>query len=82
MGTLYREAPKMVENMTTKRELVWNIAGTEYKVLNVPTYDMNSEEKEYFDMDVTMKLSMIRDLMYADEIPHTVDFEEVADFDF
>lgn len=34
------------------------------------------------DMEVIMKLSLIWDLMYANEIPHVVDFDEVANFDF
>lgn len=72
----------MAENMPTKEDVSWEIAGSEYKVLNVPTYIMNSEEKEYFSMDVTLKLSMIRDLMCAKEIPPIVDFEEIAHFSF
>jgi hypothetical protein len=65
-----------------KKEMTWNIGDEEYKILNVPYYEMNSEEKEYLDFDVALKLSLIRDLMVADEIPRTVDFDEIADLTF
>lgn len=65
-----------------KKEMTWNIGDEEYKILNVPYYEMNSEEKEYLDFDVALKLSLIRDLMVVDEIPRTVDFDEIADLTF
>lgn len=78
MSTAYKEVPEMVQKVQ-KKDLVWNINGTEYKVLNVPTYKMNAEEEEYYDMEVSIKLSMIKDLMFAKEIPNIVDFNEIAD---
>jgi hypothetical protein len=64
-----------------KKEFTWNINGKEYKVLNVPFYEMNADEKDYVDAEVALKLALIRDLMVANEIPHTVDFDEVADIE-
>lgn len=82
MVILYGEANQMVEHTAVNGEVSWDIAGVEYKILNVPTYHMHSEEKEYFDMDVTLKIAMIRDLMYAKEIPNIVDFNDIADLQF
>ncbi|MCB5936616.1 hypothetical protein LI012_14655 [Caldibacillus thermoamylovorans] len=70
----------MPEESVQKKDVLWQILGNEYRVLNVPHYKMNLEE--YFDIDVTFKLAMIRDLMITNEIPKTVNFEEIADFTF
>ena len=43
---------------------------------------MHSEEKEYFEMDIILKFTMIRDLICANEIPNVVDFNGVADLTF
>ncbi|MED4852178.1 hypothetical protein P9386_10150 [Caldifermentibacillus hisashii] len=80
MATLYKEETLMPEKSVQKKDVLWQILGNEYRVLNVPHYKMNSEE--YFDIDVTFKLAMIRDLMITNEIPKTVNFEEIADFTF
>ncbi|KDE47349.1 hypothetical protein [Geobacillus sp. CAMR5420] len=64
-----------------RKEFAWTIDGEKYKVLNVPFYKMNAEEKEYVDFETALKLSLIRDLMVANEIPQIVDFEEVADIE-
>lgn len=71
----------MNDEKIVKKEFTWNINGKEYKVLNVPFYEMNAEEKDYVDTEVAIKLAIIRDLMVANEIPHTVDFDEVADIE-
>jgi len=62
-----------------KKEIVWNISDTEYKVRNVPYSVFNDEE--FYDLDVTLKLSMIKDLMVQEEIPTTIDFEKVTNLD-
>lgn len=71
----------MADSLTTK-DVTWNICGNDYTVLNVPYFVMNSEEREYYKMDVTLKLSVIRDLMVANKIPPIVNFEDVADISF
>jgi hypothetical protein len=71
----------MSSEIVIKKEFAWTINGKEYKVLNVPFYEMNAEEKDYIDAEVALKLSLIRDLMVANEIPHIVDFDEVADIE-
>jgi hypothetical protein len=79
---LYRKDVLLVnDEKIIKKEFTWTINGKEYKVLNVPFYEMNAEEKGYIDAEVALKLSLIRDLMVANEIPHIVDFDEVADIE-
>ncbi|PLR99603.1 hypothetical protein [Bacillus sp. T33-2] len=65
-----------------KKDFVWAISGVQYKVKNVPYYEMDAPEKEYLDLDVTIKLAAIRDLMYANEIPHEVDYEDIDHIEF
>ena len=62
-----------------KKEVIWNISDIEYKVRNFPYSVFNDEE--FYDLDVTLKLSMIKDLMVQEEIPTTIDFDKVANFD-
>lgn len=62
-----------------KKDVIWDLSNTEYKVLNVP-YSVFQDE-EYFDLDVSVKLTMIKDLMVLKEIPPIVDFENVVNFD-
>lgn len=69
----------MNDEKIIKKEFTWTINGEKYKVLNVPFYEMDAPEREYVDIEVVLKLALIRELMVADEIPHTVDFEEVVD---
>lgn len=63
-----------------KKDFEWEINGIKYKVLNVPFYEMDDDER-CVDFEVALKLALIRDLMVANEIPHTVDFDEVADIE-
>lgn len=79
MSTLFREAIVSLEEKFTTFDVTWNISGNECKVLNVPTYEMDSEDRYYHKADVTMKLAIIKDLMIANKIPSTVNFDDVAD---
>ena len=83
MATIIGEVPVMNEKTEkiVKKEFTWTINGEKYKVLNVPFYEMDAPEREYVDTEVALKLALIRELMVADEIPHIVDFDEVADIE-
>lgn len=63
------------------KDVVWNIDGKQYVVKNVPYSELKAEENEYFDMEVSIRLTMIRDLMYMNEIPSVIDYSVVADFE-
>jgi hypothetical protein len=85
MGTLVncKGVANVNDNTTTpKKDVVWNILGTEYKIQNVPFHEMDSEELIYFDADVSLKLAMIRDLMFKNEIPTVVNYDDVTDLRF
>lgn len=63
------------------KDVVWNIDGKQYIVQNVPYSELKAEENEYFDMDVSIRLTMLRDLMYIKEIPSIIDYGIVANFE-
>jgi hypothetical protein len=69
-------------NESLKKDLHWSILGKKYVVRNVPYEIYDAESEEFLDLDVVIKLAMIRDLMYENKIPHDIDFEEVADLEF
>lgn len=63
------------------KDLVWNMAGTEYRIRNVPYEVFDVEEEEVVSLEVAMKLEMIRELMFANKIPNAVNYELVADLE-
>lgn len=63
------------------KNVVWNIDGKQYVVENVPYSELKAEENEYFDMDVSIRLTMLRDLMLMEEIPSKIDYSMVANFE-
>lgn len=73
------EEHALAHDLPIEKDLTWTISGNVYTIQNVPTYEMNAEEQDYHDLDVVDLLTMVRNLMYADEIPHVVDFNDIAD---
>lgn len=65
-----------------KQDVNWTISDVNYVVRNVPYTELDAEGDEFFDLGVTIKLAMIRDLMYMNQIPHDVNFDDVADMKF
>lgn len=63
------------------KDVVWDINGKQYIVKNVPYSELQAEENEYFDMDVSIRLTMLRDLMFMEEIPPEIDYNIVANFE-
>lgn len=59
-----------------KKDIHWTMENVDYVVRNVP-YEILDEE--VINLDVAIKLELIRELMYENEIPHDVDFDKVAD---
>lgn len=74
-----KEEKRLAPDIPIVKDLVWKISDTEYTIKNVPAYEMNADGREFVDMKIVNLLSMVRNLMYADEIPHTVDFNDIAD---
>lgn len=63
-----------------KKDIIWSIDETVYHIRNVP-YIMHDDE-EYLDLGVSFRIMTIRDLMVQNEIPHNVNYEDVADIIF
>lgn len=78
---MVKEVTKVKHETTLTKNIVWNIQNKEYKVKNVPYVELDAEEKNYFNMDVSIRLTMLRDLMVMNEIPNVVDYSLVADFE-
>lgn len=65
-------------NTVSKKDFTWDMDGTKYKILNVPCEMLDMEEESFIDLDVAIKMEMIRELMLAERIPAAVDFELVV----
>jgi hypothetical protein len=64
-----------------KKDVHWTISNVNYVVRNVPYTELDAEGDEFYSLGVSIKLTMIRDLMYMNQIPHDVNFDDVADLD-
>ena len=82
MSTLYEEVPAMKSETNKQKDIVWSILDKEYTVRNVPYSILDAEGEEFLSLGVSVKLELIRKLMLMDEIPHNVDFNDVADLKF
>lgn len=61
------------------KDFEWEMDGVKYRILNVPHYEIDAEESLYIDLDVALKMAIIRDLMVEGKIPLEVDYKEVED---
>lgn len=78
MSTSYK-GDVSVNSAVYKKTVAWEIDGKSYRILNVPYSEFNDED--YYDLDVSLKLAMIKDLMVKKEIPREVDFNDVSSLD-
>lgn len=62
------------------KNVSWHMNQKKYVICNVPysVYKAYSNDKLY-NSEVTLKLLLLKDLMEADEIPSTIDFQESID---
>ncbi|MEK4025413.1 hypothetical protein [Sporosarcina sp. FSL W7-1283] len=65
-----------------KKDLEWTIEDTLYVIRNVPHEIYDGYDDGLIDMSVAIKVSMLRDLMVENKIPHDVDYEVVKDVEF
>lgn len=85
MRTIVPEEVAIMTGETTellRKDFSWSILGTNYVVRNVPYSVLPAEGEEFMSLGVSLKVAMIRDLMYENEIPHDVNFDDVADLEF
>jgi len=81
VSMVVEEVAKVTENAMSKKVFKWDMDGTEYKILNVPYERIDTEGEEFVDLDVAIKMEMVRELMIAEKIPSVVDFNVVANFE-
>lgn len=55
-----------------RKDMIWAVNGDTYMVQNVPHEIIDDEE--VLDLDTSMKLTALRDLMIIGKIPRTIDF--------
>lgn len=60
--------------MQTKN-VTWSISNKEYVVRNVPYQVIETEE--FLALDVSIKLTALRDLMFENKIPQDVNFKDL-----
>ncbi|MCJ7843384.1 hypothetical protein MUB24_21400 [Lederbergia sp. NSJ-179] len=71
----------MCPETTLTKDVIWYIDGKKYVIQNVPYSKLQAEEEEYFDMDVSVRLTILRDLMYMNDIPLIIDYKLVEGFE-
>jgi hypothetical protein len=67
---------------TVKKDITWSIFDNKYTVLNVPYSEYEDDAEIYLSLGVSTKLLTIKELMEANEIPHEVDFDDLAHLKF
>ncbi|PLR83591.1 hypothetical protein CVD25_17205 [Bacillus canaveralius] len=84
MITIDKEVVLKVRSEPTmlKKDIIWRIDQTEYVVRNVPYVKLDADGEEFLDMDVSVTMTALRDLMVENEIPHDVDYEDFAHIEF
>lgn len=65
-----------------KKDIFWTIKDIRYVIRNVPYIEADYDHEELLDLDTAVKLEMIGHLMVENEIPHDVDFDDIADLEF
>lgn len=83
MLTINREVQTMQNEPTTfKKDIYWQIADNAYIVRNVPYLKADYDGEELLDLDVSIAITTLRDLMVENAIPHDVDYGDFADIEF
>lgn len=65
-----------------KKDIHWQIEDSLYVVRNVPYLQADYDDEEMLDVDVSITLTALRDLMVEESIPLDVDFTDFADIQF
>lgn len=67
--------------MLTK-DIHWQIADCKYVVRDVPYLIADYDSEELLDMDVSITVTTLRDLMVENAIPNEVNYNDFADIEF
>ncbi|HBI05156.1 MAG TPA: hypothetical protein DDY49_14135 [Paenibacillaceae bacterium] len=83
MTTTFKRVPTINRKIDNKtKDVTWSISGIEYIVRNVPYSMLSAIDSEFLDLDVSIRLTAIRDLMVENEIPHDINYEDLAHIEF
>ncbi|MFD2639132.1 hypothetical protein [Piscibacillus salipiscarius] len=61
------------------KDVQWKINDSKYIIRNVPYLKADYDEEELFDLDVSLTITSLRDLMVENKIPNDVNYEDFAD---
>ena len=65
-----------------KKDINWQTENRLYIVRNVPYLKADNDGEEMLDLDVSITLTALRDLMVENAIPQDVDYMDYADIEF
>ena len=64
-----------------KKDVRFTIKNVDYVIRNVPYEEYDCDEA-LIDLNVAIKVTALRDLMYGNEIPKDVDFDTFSNIEF
>ncbi len=76
---LKNESP---EPISLKKDIQWKIEDCAYVVRNVPYIRADYDGEELLDLDVSIKVSTLHDLMVKNAIPQDVNYDDYADIKY
>lgn len=65
-----------------KKDINWQTENRVYIVRNVPYLKADNDGEEMLDLDVSITLTALRDLMVENTIPQDIDYMDFADIEF
>ncbi|WP_164667746.1 hypothetical protein [Virgibacillus doumboii] len=65
-----------------KKDIHWKREECAYVIRNIPYLKADYDGEEMLDLDVSIAITTLRDLMIENAIPHDVDYEDYADIEF
>lgn len=83
MITVDKEVLKVKSEPTVlTKDIIWRIEQNEYIVRNVPYVELDADGAEFLDLDVSITVTALRDLMVGNAIPNDVRYEDFANIEF
>ena len=73
---------EVAERTQFKKNIIWNIEQDEYIVRDVPCIKVDAEDEEFLDLDVSLTVAALRDLMVEELIPNDVNYDDFSHIEF
>ncbi|WP_407269679.1 hypothetical protein [Radiobacillus sp. PE A8.2] len=64
------------------QDVHWNINGTNYVIRNVPYFTYDNDDEKLLDLDVSITMTALKDLMVQGKMPKDINFENFAHIKF